>query len=191
MTNKFKFPIGSRVYNNTLGQVYTVSKYDYDNDKYFVTTSQNVAEGWPRVGLEMHCTLIVPPVTHPQELIWKFKVGDILHSDCGVSQYTVVGICEQYKNEGSAYLVNRNSYNELIAFSKKITEELFSVKIVQKQVIQTDKKFWWVWTKTGTTPRTFHKSALAAETEAKRLANRWPGKRFIVLHGYTSFKMEE
>lgn len=45
--------------------------------------------------------------------------------------------------------------------------------------------FWMVWTKTGHMPRYFHHSREGAETEARRLALRHPGLRFIVLEAVT------
>jgi len=48
-------------------------------------------------------------------------------------------------------------------------------------VIDEPTEFWMVWTKTGHKPRFTHATAEAADTEARRLAALYPGKKFIVL----------
>lgn len=45
-----------------------------------------------------------------------------------------------------------------------------------------NKDVWFVWTKTGRTPRKAHETQEAALLEAERLARKLPGKKFLVLH---------
>jgi hypothetical protein len=50
-------------------------------------------------------------------------------------------------------------------------------------------KFWWVWTKTGSTPTTFHESEEEALYEAARLARKHPDRKFIVLKAYAKISV--
>jgi hypothetical protein len=43
------------------------------------------------------------------------------------------------------------------------------------------KNFWFIWTKTGHVPKRCHNTLEGAETEARRLAVKCPGKKFIIL----------
>lgn len=48
---------------------------------------------------------------------------------------------------------------------------------------------YFVWTKKGHVPRRMHSTHASACTEAKRLAELCPGKKFIVLHGTHKFSV--
>lgn len=54
-------------------------------------------------------------------------------------------------------------------------------------VIRENKDFWWVWTKAGKKPNFFHPTQKRAENEAQRLARKYPGQKFIVLHAYAKY----
>lgn len=52
------------------------------------------------------------------------------------------------------------------------------------------KDVWFVWTKNGNRPRFAHPSEAAALREAQRLAKRYPGNSFLVMHAVHKVRVE-
>lgn len=59
------------------------------------------------------------------------------------------------------------------------------------EVISSPKDVWCVWSKYGRRPSRFHPTREIAETEAARLAQKLPGKSFIVMHMVSKFSTEK
>jgi hypothetical protein len=57
-------------------------------------------------------------------------------------------------------------------------------------VDEVRKETWWLWQKRDHPPRFAWESEEAANTEAQRLARRYPGNSFIVMHSVRQFRVE-
>lgn len=58
-------------------------------------------------------------------------------------------------------------------------------------VLEIAKDVWFIWQKDGHPPRFVHPTEERANREAQRLARRWPGTSFIVMHAVRKFRVEK